>query len=134
MKRKMRKNIKLKSRRSVMEPKKSFNKKNIPYIYLTLTILLINVAFVVSILLLSKKLPLQVPLYYGLPRGELQLASPVALVLPLLFSSTFITLNSILAYFAKSIFLKKALVIGSLFTSLLSIVTITKIVLLMMHI
>jgi hypothetical protein len=114
----------------MLTSKNGFNKKNIPYIYPTLIILAINIVFIVTIIFITNKLPPQVPLYYGFPRGELQLASPIALVLPLALSSLFITLNSIFAYFTKSVFLKNILVIGSFFASLLSAITVIKIILL----
>lgn len=121
---------KSRSGQPMLASKNGFNKKNIPYIYPTLIILAINVLFIVIIILIANNLPPQTPLYYGFPRGEKQLASPTALVLPLALSSLFITLNSIFAYFTKSEFLKKILVTGGFFASLLSAITVIKIILL----
>lgn len=121
---------KLKTGHPMLSAKKNFNKKNIPFIYPTLIILIINVTFILATIILSKKLPPQIPLNYGFPRGDRQLASPLSLVLPIILASLFITLNSIFAYFTKQIFLKNILVIGSFFASLLSAITIVKIILL----
>ncbi len=121
---------KLKSPRPMMGLKKGFNKRNIPYIYPILIVLFINILLMITTALISKKLPPQVPLYYGFPRGEQQLGSPTALILPLAISSLFIAINSIFAYFTKPVFLKNTLVIGGFFASLLSAITIIKIVLL----
>lgn len=114
----------------MLKPKKEFNIKNIPNIYLVLTVLLVNVLLIITIILISKKLPPQVPLYYGYPRGEKQLGSPTSLILPLVISSIFIALNSLFAYFIKQTFLKNTLIMGGLFAALLASVTIIKIILL----
>jgi len=104
--------------------------KNIPHLYLILTALAINVILIISIILISSKLPPQTPLYYGLPRGERQLSAPSSLILPLALSSLFIAVNSIIANFSNNQFLKNTLIAASLFSSLLSIVTVVKIILL----
>lgn len=114
--------------------KKGFNKKNIEFPHLTLIVLSLNVVFIVILILISKDLPPQVPLYYGLPRGEQQLISPAALVLPIVLSSLFIVINNIVAYFIESLFLKRVLVFGSYFVSLLSIITIVNIIFLIIGI
>ena len=114
----------------MLGPKKIFNTRNIPYIYPALIILLVNVLLIIIIILISNRLPPQVPLYYGIPRGERQLVSPLALILPIALSSLFITLNSVFAYFTKTVFLKNILVIGGFFASLLSVITVIKIILL----
>lgn len=114
--------------------KKGFNKKNIEFPHLTLIVLSLNVVFIVILILISKDLPPQVPLYYGLPRGEQQLISPAALVLPIVLSSLFIVINNIVAYFIESLFLKRVLVFGSCFVSLLSIITIVNIIFLIIGI
>ncbi len=128
MNKKNRIKLKLKSGQPMLGSKKVFNKRNIPFIYPTLTVLLINVVLIIITILISIKLPPQVPLYYGLPRGGRQLASPLALILPLALSSLFITLNSVFAYFTKTVFLKNILVIGGFFASLLSTITVIKII------
>lgn len=108
--------------------KSTFDKKNILYLYTTLVLFFLNVVFLIVIILISKTLPPQVPLYYGLPRGEEQLVSPISLVLPIILSLLFIILNNIIAYFTEILFLKKVLIFGSYFVSLLSIVTIVNII------
>lgn len=111
--------------------KAGFNKQNMLYIYPTLLMLLFNIALIIIIIfVITPGQPPQVPLYYGLPRGEQQLTSSLSLTLPIAIASLFITLNSIVAYFTKLIFLKKILIFGSFFASLLATITVINIVLL----
>jgi hypothetical protein len=126
--------LKLKLNQPTAVFKKGFNKKNIEYLYPTLIVLSLNIVFIIILILVSKMLPPQVPLYYGLPRGEQQLVSPTTIVLPIVLSSLFIVINSTIAYFTESLFLKRVLVFGSYFASLLSIITITNIIFLIVSI
>lgn len=104
-------------------------KDKLVFLYPILLIVSISILLIAAIIIfVSKKLPPQVPLYYGLPRGEKQLASPLTLILPISLASLFITLNAIIAYFTKSAFLKKVLILGAFFTSLLAIITVVKII------
>lgn len=126
--------VKVRSNQYMTGLKNSFNGKNIPFVYPALIILVINIALIVTLILISSHLPPLVPLFYGFPRGEHQLATPLALILPLSISSLFIAINCIFAYFTKSVFLKNTLVIGGFFSSLLAIITIVKIILLTVNI
>lgn len=104
-------------------------KQNILYVYPALIILLINIIFIVLIVLvIAPKLPPQTPLYYGLPRGEAQLVSPFALILPLALSSLFIALNLTVSYFINNLFIKRMLAFGGFFGFILSIITVVKII------
>lgn len=114
--------------RTTPNRKAIFDKKNIGYLYTTLVLFFLNVVFLIVIILISKTLPPQVPLYYGLPRGEEQLVSPISMVAPIILSLLFIILNNIIAYFTEILFLKKVLIFGSYFVSLLSIVTVVNII------
>lgn len=107
---------------------KHFDKKNIPFLYPTLLTLLINIISIILIVFAYKKLPPQVPLYYGLTRGERQLVQPLVLILPISISSLFVALNSIFAYFTKSVFSKKILVVSGFFISVLSLITVIRII------
>ena len=104
-------------------------KRGVIYLYPTLAIISINILIVVAIIVfISAKLPPQVPLYYGLPRGERQLANPVLLILPVSLASLFITTNTIIAYFTKKKFLKNFLVVLGFFSTLFSIFIMLKII------
>lgn len=115
--------------KNTIKIKGGINRKNIPFVQISLVFLLISVLLIIFIVIYSKNLPPQMPLYYGFPRGERQLVAPISLVIPVLISSLFITTNSILAYFIKNIFLKNAIVAGAQFGSVLTIITIVKILL-----
>jgi hypothetical protein len=108
----------------------NINLNSIPFMYLTLIVLLINILIIIFIIVYSPNLPPQSPLYYGLPRGEKQLAPPLSLILPILISSLFVAVNSIIAYYANSKYLKNILVLAGLFISLLSVITVVQILLL----
>ena len=130
MKPKIKRRVLVNSKFTMSLSKTRLISKNIPHIYLILTALAINVVLIIATILLSSKLPPQTPLYYGLPRGERQLSAPTSLILPLALSSLFIAVNSIIANFSKNQFLKNTLIAASLFSSLLSVVTVVKIILL----
>lgn len=108
--------------------RKDFEKYKIPYIHLSLAFLFINICLIIFTLLISNHIPPQVPLYYGLPRGEKQLVSSISLILPMALSSMFVAINSIISYFIVSSFLKKVLIFGSYFTAILSIITVIQII------
>lgn len=75
------------------------------------------------------KLPPQVPLYYTKPWGEAQLVQPIFLLLPILMSLVFLTVNAILASRSDNYqFAKKALVIGASISSLLASITVIRII------
>ncbi|KKQ46770.1 MAG: hypothetical protein US75_C0038G0011 [Candidatus Woesebacteria bacterium GW2011_GWC1_38_13] len=108
--------------------RKDIEKYKILYIHTSLIFLFINICLIISILVISNHIPPQVPLYYGLPRGESQLGSSLSLILPISLSSIFVAINSIISYFTVSSFLKKVLIIGSYFTVILSIITVIQII------
>ncbi|MDD4135613.1 MAG: hypothetical protein PHN66_00915 [Candidatus Shapirobacteria bacterium] len=78
------------------------------------------------------ELPQQVPLYYSLPWGDEQLAYTTSLFLLPIFSIVILLINNLIAtFFLKSIPLfSRLLVIFSLIFSLLSTISLTRIILL----
>ena len=92
--------------------------------------LAINLACFLIILLIKGFLPPVVPLFYGLPSGSEQL-SPTNGLFILPAAGVGITfLNLLIAGNVKDVYLKKALIISSVFVSILSAITIVKIILL----
>lgn len=73
-------------------------------------------------------LPPEIPLYYGLPEGELQIAPSSALVIPSLVSLAINTINTTLAYFLKEKFVQRTLVFASFAVAVFSVVTTVKII------
>ncbi|MDD2225330.1 MAG: hypothetical protein PHP97_04210 [Candidatus Shapirobacteria bacterium] len=94
---------------------------------------LLLIIFQIAILFFKfNELPQQVPLYYSLPWGEEQLASAASLFLLPTFSIVILLINNLIAtFFFKSIPLfSRLLVIFSLIFSLLSSISLTRIILL----
>ena len=91
------------------------------------------IIFQIAVLIFKfNDLPQQVPLYYSLPWGEGQLASAASLFLLPTFSIVILLINNLMAaFFLKTILLfSRLLVIFSLVFSLLSAISLTRIILL----
>lgn len=104
--------------------------RNLPfktYIYWACGISLFTILLIVA---LRSYLPPEVPLFYGKPVGEGQLTTPVGLMIAPGVSLAILALNLFLAIFLADDFLKKVLIISGLFVSLLSAITVIKIILL----
>ncbi len=91
---------------------------------------ILNMAVIVSIIMLKNNLPPIVPLFYGLPVSESQLAPSIALVIPPTISIIFTSLNLILNKLFKNEFLAQIFIGLAVVTSALSIITVVKIILL----
>jgi hypothetical protein len=99
----------------------------VPFKKLILLAIISNIIIMLLVLLFSNNLPPQVPLFYGLARGENQLASRLGLLIPSLVSLSIISFNLIVSFFVKSIFLKKTLIIASVAATVFSLITTVKI-------
>ncbi|MFV1916912.1 MAG: hypothetical protein ACC618_00265 [Patescibacteria group bacterium] len=85
-------------------------------------------AFTIGIVfVLQSRLPPEVPLFYGLPKGEDQLAQKLALIAPSVVSLIIIFVNLSISQLSKDEFLKKALALASLTSVFLSAITTAKI-------
>lgn len=93
-------------------------------------VLIFNSVLILIIFLFKNFLPPVVPLFYGFPRGEEQLAPSIALTLPPLISIAVTVVCTLLIAFLKDDFLKKILLTTSVVVTTLSFVTILKIILL----
>lgn len=90
----------------------------------------VNLLTLALVLGLRSFLPPVVPLFYGNVLGEAQLANSVFLIIPPLGSILVMGINLSLAYITKDVFLKKLLVVSSLFITLLTTITVVRIILL----
>jgi pilus assembly protein TadC len=81
-------------------------------------------------LILKNRLPPEVPLYYGMAEGDLQLAPVHGLLFPSIFALSVIIINSVLALVIKNDFLKHVLVLTALGITILIVITTAKIMLL----
>lgn len=90
----------------------------------------VNILVAIGVLLLSSKLPPVVPLFYGKPFGEEQLVSRSFIILPPLIASIFILINMSLGKIVKDKFLQNILLALILGCTLLSTITVIKVILL----
>lgn len=111
--------------------KVSVSKININWIvYIPIICFVVNLLVILLVLLLRNNIPPQVPLFFGKAQGEEQLATQGALILPALLAIIVTVLNIILSTLFKDTFLQKVLIGVIVIATLLSTITIFRIVLL----
>lgn len=91
---------------------------------------IINAVSIAAVFLLQSFLPPVVPLFYGRPEGAAQLTQPMWLLVAPGISLVITILNLLLSVRSKDDFLKKILAVTSFIVSFISLITITKIILL----
>jgi hypothetical protein len=95
------------------------------YLYASLGV---DVLSVITILAVKNLLPPVVPILYGKPEGAEQLVPVLGLLIAPLAALIIGVVNLIIAYFLKGAFLKKILVLGTFLVSILSLITVLKVV------
>lgn len=95
--------------------------------FITLSIL-VNIFIIVASFLINGFMPPQIPLFYGLPQSELQLASSWLLFLPSAISLLIIIFNIVLSFNIENEFLKKTLLLSSIAVTFFSAITTLKII------
>ena len=105
-----------------------FDTKLIPFKKIVLAVAGLDILIMVLVLVLLRKLPPVVPLFYGLPVSEDQLVKTPFLILPSLIALLLIFLNSLLTFLLKDDFLKKVLIVASLGISFFAVITTLKII------
>jgi hypothetical protein len=103
---------------------------SIPYLNLVIAAATTNILLIGAVLILLKNLPPEIPLFYGLPESNEQLAQSSWLIVPAAISLTIIIINSTMAYLFKEEFIKKTLVLASVGTSVFVTIAIVKIIML----
>ncbi len=88
----------------------------------------INILMVAIVLLIQRWLPPQVPLFYGKPSGEEQLASSLVLTLPSIVSLLILLINVSFAAILKDEFLRKTLVLAAIVVTFFAAITTIKII------
>lgn len=84
---------------------------------------------VLALSLLSRlTLPPQIPLFYGFPQTEAQLAPSILIILPSLVAIILTILNALIALNLESVYLKKVLAFTSLSFTILAFIATYKIV------
>ena len=119
-------NIKL-HLKAKLDTKEQKTKRNIPFGRFMVYGIFINLILVILIFIFRNNLPPQIPLFYGLPEGEEQLASGLTLALPSLLSLIISFLNLGLSFIIQEEFIKRALILSSLLVTLFSLITTLKI-------
>lgn len=85
--------------------------------------------FIISIGILAKLvLPPEIPLFYGFPQSNQQISQSLFLFIPPLISLTFTLFNAYLSIFVDNTYLKKVFAFSSILVSMLSTVTVVKII------
>lgn len=95
-----------------------------------LAAIIINVGVLLSLVLLKNFLPPLAPLFYGRPMGEAQLTNTFGLLVAPGASLLITTINLLLSLWVEDDFLKKLLAVSTVVVSILTAITITKIILL----
>jgi hypothetical protein len=106
------------------------NITKLPFLNLVYLSILINVGVIVTLLLLKRYIPPEVPIFYGLPEGKNQLGSMEQLIIPSMVSLMVILVNISTASLLQNDYLKRVLIIVSLIITLLSLITSVEITLL----
>jgi len=115
--------------RESQKDSKSFLAKP-PFLNVFYASLLINTLTVIGVLLLGKRLPPQLPLFYGLPEGQEQLTSKFGLVTASFSAFAIVIINAIISSVLKNDFLRKTLIIVGFVVSVLALITTIEITLL----
>ncbi|OGM73970.1 hypothetical protein A2382_04785 [Candidatus Woesebacteria bacterium RIFOXYB1_FULL_38_16] len=104
--------------------------KNNPFLQLSSILALINLVVVILILLIQGKLPPSIPLFYGQASGNDQLVTKLYLTIPSLGAICTIIIGNLLKKSTKDIFLHQILLGTMVTTTILSLYTTLKIILL----
>jgi len=121
--------VKITSKRSKSSKIKRGNRiSRVPFKRLIIAAVLINIVVVVLVFLAQNILPPEIPLFYGLPRGNEQLSTSIALVIPSLVSLAIIIVNVSISVVVEDEFLKKVLVLSGVFGVFFSTITTLKII------
>lgn len=100
---------------------------SLPFIPLVFVSLAVSLTTIVVAFLGRRYLPPEIPLLFGLPKGQDQLTSNSGIIIPSLFSLGFIITNSFLAYTFSDDFLKKTLIIISFAITVFATIATTEI-------
>lgn len=92
--------------------------------------IIIDVLTVLAIIILKDFLPPRVPLFYGRPVGETQLTSTLGFLIAPISAFLLTLVNLIVSFWVKDYFLKKVIAVSTLTISILTAITVFKIILL----
>ena len=102
--------------------------KSLPLRNLYYLALIIDIGTGVAIVALENYLPPVVPLFYGLPVGQDQLTSTFGLLIAPAVSALIAVINFLISFWVRDSFLRKVLAISSIILSILTTITVIKII------
>jgi hypothetical protein len=95
-----------------------------------LAALILNAISILAPIILRSFLPPVIPLFYGRPAGEAQLTSTLGLIIAPVISTVIVMVNIFLNLRTKDDFLKRILAVAALLVSIVTTITVAKIILL----
>lgn len=95
----------------------------LPYLKLVYIAIGVNTAVILGILIFQNLIPPEVPLFYGLPEGNTQVANSEELIIPSMISLLVILTNISVSSILQNDYLKRVLIIVSIIITLLSLIT-----------
>ena len=101
--------------------------KRIPFYKIVVPVLAVNLLLVLLVILMQRSLPPVIPLFYGQPAGERELAKSIWPMIPAVVSLVLVVINVGLTKLVGDNFLQRALVGAIVAVTTLSTITIIKI-------
>lgn len=101
---------------------------SVPLRSLFVTSFIINSIFIFVSLVSTVILPPEIPLFFGLPKSNSQLATSYMILIPSLISTVLVTVNFLIALEVSGQYIKKILAFTSISVTILNIVATSKIV------
>ena len=108
--------------------KTEVNLEKIPLVKLVYLSILLTIVTIFIVFLFQKNLPPEIPLFYGSPEGQEQLASTLGLAIPSIVSLVMIVFNTLISFLLEKRVLKQALSLTSFATSIFATITTFKII------
>ena len=100
----------------------------IPFRNLVVISLIGNLATLAFVIIIQNHLPPQIPLFYGLPKTEEQVATSISLVIPGILATSIILINLLISQITNDDYLKKILILTGVVSAFLSTITTLKII------
>jgi hypothetical protein len=101
---------------------------DIPFKNYFIASIILNLGVLAFALLVQRNFPPQIPLYYGLPRGEEQLAPSWAIIIPCAFAIFENIINVLISKLFKEDFIRKTLILSGVVVTAFAVITTLKII------
>lgn len=107
---------------------KQIKESALPLKSLFVTSVVINLILIISGLLAKFILPPEIPLFYGLPKNEDQLAPAIFVILPAVIAILTTVANIVVSLSIDSLYLKRTMAFTSISVTILSLIATYKII------